>query len=161
MRLNKLAGMLLLSGAVFVSCNGEALEPIRSRGNTAIIASVENDELTRTCIDPTVYKDNVTGLLWTSKDLLGVYGSRGTENAKFENTSTAKAANATFTGKLADGEVPQYCYYPYTDANTGKAYDALTGKVSAVQNYSAADGLLSDDCTARPAPPKVKPTSSR
>ena len=145
MRLNKLAGMLLLSGAVFVSCNGEALEPIRSRGNTAIIASVENDELTRTCIDPTVYKDNVTGLLWTSKDLLGVYGSRGTENAKFENTSTAKAANATFTGKLADGEVPQYCYYPYTDANTGKAYDALTGKVSAVQNYSAADGLLSDD----------------
>lgn len=145
MRLNKLAGMLLLSGAVFVSCNGEALEPIRSRGNTAIIASVENDELTRTCIDPTVYKDNVTGLLWTSKDLLGVYGSSGTENAKFENTSTAKAANATFAGTLKDGETPQYCYYPYSDANARKAFDALTGKVSAVQNYSAADGLLSDD----------------
>ena len=145
MRLNKLAGMLLLSGAVFVSCNGEALEPIRSRGNTAIIASVENDELTRTCIDPTVYKDNVTGLLWTPEDLLGVYGSSGTQNAKFENTSTAKAANATFTGKLSDGETPQYCYYPYSDANAGKAYDALTGKVSAVQSYSAADGLLSDD----------------
>ena len=145
MRLNKLAGMLLLSGAVFVSCNGEALEPIRSRGNTAIIASVENDELTRTCIDPTVYKDNVTGLLWTPQDLLGVYGRNGTKNAKFENTSTAKTANATFTGNLADGEAPQYCYYPYSDANAGKAYDALTGKVSAVQNYSAADGLLSDD----------------
>ena len=145
MRLNKLAGMLLLSGAVFVSCNGEALEPIRSRGNTAIIASVENDELTRTCIDPTVYKDNVTGLLWTSKDLLGVYGSSGTENAKFENTSTAKAANATFAGTLKDGETPQYCYYPYSDANTRKAFDALTGKVSAVKNYSAADCLLSED----------------
>ena len=145
MRLNKLAGILLLSGAVFVSCNGEALEPIRSRGNTAIIASVENDELTRTCIDPTVYKDNVTGLLWTPEDLLGVYGSNGTQNSKFKNTSTAKAANATFTGKLADAEAPQYSYYPYSDANDGKAYDALTGKVSAVQNYSAADGLLSDD----------------
>ena len=145
MRLNKLAGMLLLSGAVFVSCNGEALEPIRSRGNTAIIASVENDELTRTCIDPTVYKDNVTGLLWTSKDLLGVYGSSGTQNAKFENTSTAKAANATFTGKLSDGETPQYCYYPYSEANADKAYNALTGKVSAVQSYSAVAGLLSDD----------------
>ena len=145
MRLNKLAGMLLLSGAVFVSCNGEALEPIRSRGNTAIIASVENDELTRTCIDPTVYKDNVTGLLWTPQDLLGVYGRNGTKNAKFENTSTAKTANATFTGNLADGEAPQYCYYPYSDANARKAFDALTGKVSAVQNYSAADGLLSDD----------------
>ncbi|MDD7136010.1 MAG: hypothetical protein PUH82_06625 [Bacteroidales bacterium] len=145
MRLNKLAGMLLLSGAVFVSCNGEALEPIRSRGNTAIIASVENDELTRTCIDPTVYKDNVTGLLWTPEDLLGVYGSSGTQNAKFENTSTAKAANATFTGKLSDSETPQYCYYPYSEANADKAYNALTGKVSAVQSYSAADGLLSDD----------------
>ena len=145
MRLNKLAGMLLLSGAVFVSCNGEALEPIRSRGNTAIIASVENDELTRTCIDPTVYKDNVTGLLWTSEDLLGVYGNSGTKNAKFENTSKVNAANATFTGTLADGETPQYCYYPYSDANAGKAYDALTGKVSAVQNYSATVGLLSDD----------------
>ena len=145
MRLNKLAGMLLLSGAVFVSCNGEALEPIRSRGNTAIIASVENDELTRTCIDPTVYKDNVTGLLWTPQDLLGVYGSSGTQNSKFENTSTAKAANATFAGTLKDGETPQYCYYPYSDANARKAFDALTGKVSAVQNYSAADGLLSDD----------------
>ena len=144
MRLNKLAGMLLLSGAVFVSCNGEALEPIRSRGNTAIIASVENDELTRTCIDPTVYKDNVTGLLWTSKDFLGVYGS-SSKNAKFENTSTVKAANTTFKGTLADGETPLYCYYPYSDANDGKAYDALTGKVSAVQSYSAADGLLSDD----------------
>ena len=145
MRLNKLAGMLLLSGAVFVSCNGEALEPIRSRGNTAIIASVENDELTRTCIDPTVYKDNVTGLLWTPQDLLGVYGSSGTQNSKFENTSTAKAANATFAGTLKDGETPQYCYYTSSDANARKAFDALTGKVSAVQNYSAADGLLSDD----------------
>ena len=144
MRLNKLAGMLLLSGAVFVSCNGEALEPIRSRGNTAIIASVENDELTRTCIDPTVYKDNVIGLLWTSKDFLGVYGS-SSKNTKFENTSTVKAANTTFKGTLADGETPLYCYYPYSDANDGKAYDALTGKVSAVQSYSAADGLLSDD----------------
>ena len=145
MRLNKLAGMLLLSGAVFVSCNGEALEPIRSRGNTAIIASVENDELTRTCIDPTVYKDNVTGLLWTPEDLLGVYGSSGTQNSKFENTSTAKAANATFTGTLADDETPQYCYYPYSEANADKAYNALTGNVSAVQSYSTADGLLSDD----------------
>lgn len=145
MRIHEFAGMLLIAGAALASCNESALEPTRSRGNAEIIASIENDELTRTCIDPTVYKDNVTGLLWTPEDLLGVYGSSGTKNAKFENKSTVKAANATFKGTLADGEVPQYCYYPYTDANTGKAYDALTGKVSAVQNYSAADGLLSGD----------------
>lgn len=145
MRFHKFAGMLLIAGAALASCNEGALEPTRSRGNAEIIASIENDELTRTCIDPTVYKDNVTGLLWTPEDLLGVYGSSGTQNAKFENTSSVKAANATFTGKLADGEVPQYCYYPYADANAGKAYDALTGKVNAVQSYSAADGLLSDD----------------
>ena len=145
MRFHEFAGMLLIAGAALASCNESALEPTRSRGNVEIIANIENDELTRTCIDPTVYKDNVTGLLWTPEDLLGVYGSSGTQNAKFENTSSVKAANATFTGKLDDGEVPQYCYYPYADANAGKAYDALIGKVSAVQNYSAADGLLSDD----------------
>ena len=145
MRFHEFAGMLLIAGAALASCNESALEPARSRGNAEIIASIENDELTRTCIDSTVYKDNVTGLLWTPEDFLGVYGSSGTQNAKFENTSSVKAANATFTGKLADGEVPQYCYYPYADANAGKAYDALIGKVSAVQDYSAADGLLSDD----------------
>lgn len=145
MRIHEFAGMLLIAGAALASCNESALEPARSRGNAEIIASIENDELTRTCIDPTVYKDNVTGLLWTTDDLLGVYGSSGTKNAKFENKSTVKAANATFSGTLADGEAPQYCYYPYTDANAGKAYDALTGKVNAVQSYSAADGLLSDD----------------
>ena len=145
MRIHEFAGMLLVAGAALASCNESALEPTRSRGNVEIIANIENDELTRTCIDPTVYKDNVTGLLWTPEDLLGVYGSSGTKNAKFENKSTVKAANATFSGTLADGEAPQYCYYPYTDANAGKAYDALTGKVSAVQNYSAADGLLSDE----------------
>ena len=145
MRIHEFAGMLLIAGAALASCNESALEPTRSRGNVEIIANIENDELTRTCIDPTVYKGNVTGLLWTPEDLLGVYGSSGTQNAKFENTSTDKAANATFKGTLADGEVPQYCYYPYADANAGKAYDALTGKVSAEQNYSAADGLLSDD----------------
>ena len=144
MRFHEFAGMLLIAGAALASCNESALEPTRSRGNVEIIANIENDELTRTCIDPTVYKDNVTGLLWTPEDLLGVYGSSGTQNAKFENTSTAKAANATFKGTLADGEVPQYCYYPYADANAGKAYDALTGKVSAEQSYSP-DGMLSDD----------------
>lgn len=144
MRFHEFAGMLLIAGAALASCNESALEPTRSRGNVEIIANIENDELTRTCIDPTVYKDNVTGLLWTPGDFLGVYGSSGTQNAKFENTSTAKAANATFSGTLADGEVPQYCYYPYADANAGKAYDALTGKVSAAQSYSP-DGMLSDD----------------
>lgn len=145
MRFHEFAGMLLIAGAALASCNESALEPTRSRGNAEIIAIIENDELTRTCIDPTVYKDNVTGLLWTPEDLLGVYGSSGTQNAKFENTSSVKAANATFTGKLDDGENPQYCYYPYTDANANKDYDQLTGKVGAVQSYSAAEGLLCDD----------------
>ncbi|MDD5892074.1 MAG: fimbrillin family protein, partial [Bacteroidales bacterium] len=136
--------MLLIAGAALVSCSENALEQDMSKSNVEIIATIDNEGLTRSCIDPTVYKDNVTGLLWSSGDLLGVYGFNCTNNAKFENTSTAKAANATFIGKLADGETPQYCYYPYTEANNGKAYDALTGKVNAVQSYSA-DGLLSDD----------------
>ena len=136
--------MLLIAGAALVSCSENALEQDMSKSNVEIIATIDNEGLTRSCIDPTVYKDNVTGLLWTSGDLLGVYGSSGTKNAEFKNNSTVKAANTTFTGTLKGGEAPQYCYYPYTEANNGKAYDALTGKVNAKQSYSA-DGLLSDD----------------
>lgn len=135
--------MLLIAGAALVSCSENALEQDMSKGNVEIIATIDNEGLTRSCIDPTPY-DGKTGILWTQGDLLGVYGSNGTQNADFKNTSTAKAANATFSGTLADGETPQYCYYPYTEANNGKAYDALTGKVNAKQSYSA-DGLLSDD----------------
>ena len=129
----------------FASCS-DGLEQAKD-GRTVIYAELGDESLaqTKSCIDPTVYSQNMVGLLWTSGDKLGVFGSAGKTNAEFTSSLSSAATTAAFRGTLGEGETPLYSYYPYTAANDGKAYDALVGKVSAVQSYSAADGLLSDD----------------
>ena len=137
------ARMLLIAGAALVSCSENALEQDMSKGNVEIIATIDNEGLTRSCIDSTPY-DGKTGILWTKDDCIGVFGST-TKNAMFTNTSEENAATTGFTGTLADGDKPQYAYYPYTSDNEGKVATALTGSVSATQSYSETEGLLSDD----------------
>ncbi|MDD6252773.1 MAG: fimbrillin family protein [Bacteroidales bacterium] len=142
---NNITRMLLIAGVALVSCNEINPDRDPDGGNVVITATIESEGLTRSCIDPAQYSGGVTGLLWTPDDCLGVYGDAGTGNAKFTNTSTTKSGSTTFSGTLADGEAPQYAYYPYTEANAGKEATALTGSVSAEQSYSQADGLLTDD----------------
>ena len=129
----------------FASCS-DGIEQAKD-GKTVIYAELGDEALaqTKSCIDPTVYSQNEVGLLWTSGDELGVFGSANSKNVAFSNSLSSAATTAAFSGTLGDGETPQYAYYPYTAANNGKSYDALAGKVSAVQSYSASDGLLSDD----------------
>ena len=116
-------------------------------GNTTIEAIIDAGEgvESRTCIDTQHYSGGVTGLLWTPGDQLGVYGTGSTKNAAFELTQTAPTTKGTFSGTLADGEAPKYAYYPYSEANNGKAVTALSGTVSAVQTYSQSEGTLTDD----------------
>ena len=129
----------------FASCS-DGLEQAKD-GRTVIYAELWDESLaqTKSCIDPTVYSQNKVGLLWTSEDKLGVFGSAGKTNAEFTSSLSSAATTAAFSGTLGVGETPLYAYYPYTAANDGKAYDALVGKVSAVQRYRSSDGLLSDD----------------
>lgn len=139
---NKITRMLLIAGVALVSCNENALEQDRPRGNVDIIATIDNEGLTRSCIDSTPYGEK-TGILWTKDDCIGVFGST-TKNAKFTNTSTTNAATTGFTGTLDSGDAPQYAYYPYS-ADAGTDVSALSGSVSATQSYSEDTGLLSDD----------------
>ena len=129
----------------FASCS-DGLEQAKD-GRTVIYAELGDESLaqTKSCIDPTVYSQNKVGLLWTRGDMLGVFGSAGKTNAKFTSSLSSAATTAAFSGTLGEGETPLYAYYPYTAANDDKTFDALVGKVSAVQSYSASDGLLSDD----------------
>ena len=134
--------MLLIAGAALVSCSENALEQDMSKGNVEIIATIDNEGLTRSCIDSTPY-DGKTGILWTKDDCIGVFGST-TKNAMFTNTSKENAATTGFTGSLDSGDTPEYAYYPYSE-NAGTDANALSGSVSATQYYSGATGLLSDD----------------
>ena len=134
--------MLLIAGAALVSCSENALEQDMSKGNVEIIATIDNEGLTRSCIDSTPY-DRKTGILWTPDDCIGVFGST-TKNAMFTNTSKENAATTGFTGSLDSGDTPEYAYYPYSE-NAGTDATALSGSVSATQYYSEATGRLSDD----------------
>ena len=106
--------------------------------------SHNEDPLTKTSIDPKTYDNNVTGILWTPGDKLGVFGI-STFNAKFTTDISAPAANAAFSGTLKDGDTPLYAYYPYSAANADKEAGALTGTVAAEQTYNINKGILSDD----------------
>lgn len=142
-KLTTIVAALGLAG--LCSCSDEAGLRWAGNGNTTITASIDGaDALTRTCIDPTEYDNGVVGVLWTPGDQLGVFGS-STKNALFTNSSTTNVDRASFTGTLADGETPQYAYYPYSKANAGKAVTELTGTVSAEQTFDLTTGKLTDD----------------
>lgn len=142
---NNITRMLLIAGVALVSCNEMNPDLNPDGGNVVITATIESAELTRSCIDPNQYSNNVTGLLWTPDDTLGVYGTSGTKNAEFKNTASSNAKSTTFSGTLADGEAPQYAYFPYTSANDGKEATELTGTVSREQTYSLATGKINCD----------------
>ena len=143
-----LAALLLLSaGAVLAGCGADTLFDDGVRGNVVVVADIDNGhDGTRTCIDPNTYSGNVTGVLWTPDDRLGVFGTAGTANAPFSNVETsAKRGRTSFTGTLAAGEEPQYAYYPFSEDNSSRSADNLQGTVHGEQTFSLATGLLSDD----------------
>ena len=138
-----LALLSLIAGAMMASCADIAENEIIGR-DTFITAVIDDGGAeTRTCIDPTVYRDGVTGLLWSPNDSIGVFSESGTENARFVSNSEAKVKNAVFAGTMST--VPEYAYYPYTAENDGLAPTGLKGEVGSVQRYDIASKLLGYD----------------
>ena len=143
----KLSALVAAMGlAALSSCSDDVLNGWGKKGNTTLTASIDDARMeSRTCIDPKSYSGNVTGVLWTPDDCLGVFGDASTKNAKFTNVETTNVAKASFKGDMVDGESPLYAYYPYSAGNDGKDPSALSGTVSAEQTFSLSTGLLTDD----------------
>ena len=138
-----LALLSLIAGAMMASCADIAENEIIGR-DTFITAVIDDGGAeTRTCIDPTVYRDGVTGLLWSPNDSIGVFSESGTENARFVSNSEAKVKNAVFAGTMST--VPEYAYYPYTAENDGLAPTGLKGSVGSLQKYNIVSKVLSYD----------------
>ena len=143
---NHLRSALLsvLTGAVLTACSvNDLIEPVPGGGNFIISVEAEDAAQTRTCIDPTVYRDGVTGLMWSPKDSIGVFSAEGKENALFVSNSDANVKNAVFAGTM--GAVPEYAYFPYTTDNDGLSPTELKGSVGSVQKYDIATKVLSYD----------------
>ena len=130
---------------LFTSCANRLDE--NNDGKTVIYAEMESDEIiqTKSCIDPSTYSDNKTGILWTSDDKLGVFGDGSSVNVPFTNSLSSPAGNAAFTGILAAGENPLYAYFPYTVDNDGRAVSSLSGSVSSTQTWDSEAEKLNDD----------------
>ena len=138
-----LALLSLIAGAMMASCADIAENEIIGR-DTFITAVIDDGGAeTRTCIDPTVYRDGVTGLLWSPNDSIGVFSESGTENARFVSNSEANVKNAVFAGTMIS--VPEYAYFPYTTENDGLRPTALKGSVGSLQKYDIVGKVLSYD----------------
>ena len=138
-----LALLSVIAGAMMASCADIAENEIIGR-DTFITAVIDDGGAeTRTCIDPTVYRDGVTGLLWSPNDSIGVFSESGTENARFVSNSEANVKNAVFAGTMST--VPEYAYYPYTAENDGLAPTGLKGSVGSLQKYDIVGKVLSYD----------------
>lgn len=127
-----------------VSCQEEELIKNSSNGNVTILARMDDGIQTRTCVDNSSSGDT-SGILWSPKDQIGVYGDKGTKNALFEAANTGNVAEAEFNGTLASGEYPTYAYYPYGVDNVTSEITALKGNLKLEQTFDMTTGKLEGD----------------
>lgn len=126
------------------SCQEESLVQDASKGNITIIGRMGGEVKTRTCVDSSS-PDGVAGILWSPKDIIGVYGDKGTKNAMFESANTGNVAEAEFNGTMATGEYPTYAYYPYSTDNAAADVTALKGNLKLTQTFDMTTGKLEAD----------------
>ena len=65
------------------ACQEDVLVEEVTKGNVTIIGRMSSELTTRTCVDSSS-PDGEAGILWSSKDQIGVYGDKSTKNALFE-----------------------------------------------------------------------------
>lgn len=127
-----------------VSCQEEELIKNSSNGNVTILARMDDGIQTRTCVDNSS-SDDASGILWSPKDQIGVYGDKGTKNALFESANTGNVAEAEFNGTMTTGEYPTYAYYPYSEDNATADVTALKGNLKLEQTFDMTTGKLEGD----------------
>ena len=126
------------------SCREDYLVRNESNGNITIIGRMGGDVKTRTCVDSSS-PDGVAGILWSPRDIIGVYGDKGTKNAMFESANTSNVAEAEFNGTMITGEYPTYAYYPYSADNAAADVTALKGDLKLTQTFDMTTGKLEAD----------------
>ncbi|WP_302429937.1 CotH kinase family protein [Phocaeicola coprophilus] len=126
------------------ACREDSFVQNESKGNVTIVGHMGGDVQTRTCVDNSS-PDGVAGILWSPKDIIGVYGDKGTKNAMFESANTGNVAEAEFNGTLASGEYPTYAYYPYGADNATSEITALKGNLKLEQTFDMTTGNLEGD----------------
>ena len=135
------AAVCLLSLA---ACQEEMLTSEGTKDNVEILARMDGNISTRTCVGNTT-EDGATGILWTPGDRIGVYGTDGTQNAPFASANTGAVSEAVFSGNLKQGEAPAYAYYPYNEDNISADLSSIKGNLKLTQGFDLGSSTLECD----------------
>ena len=123
------------------ACQEELLVAPGAKGTVEILARMDGEINTRTCVGSST-ADGTVGILWMPGDRIGVYGEDGTQNAPFASANTGAVAEAIFTGNLQQGEKPAYAYYPYSEDNAAASVSAIKGNLKLTQTYDMGTGRI-------------------
>lgn len=139
---NRLMAVLLTAVTISATSCSDDFGEKTSRGETTITAFTgETGPESRTAIDETEYIGGETGILWTSRDTLGVFCDKDS-NVPFTNSLTAPQGRAQFKGIMTG--TPRYAYFPYS-RTAGTDVTSLKGTLYAEQLYDAATRYISGD----------------
>lgn len=127
------------------SCANEELS-VPDSLEDRIIATMADPTTTKTAMGGYEDGTNVVGILWTSRDQIGVFEASGASQKCYEKTDDsgdkANAAFAVVTGTPAFSQ-PTYAYYPYNAENDGRDITSLVGSLPNQQNMD--NGNLNGD----------------
>lgn len=140
MRQKTIPVVLAITTFLLASCSQDDLRRLSPKNN--IVASIQSAS-TRTAVDNPEEGSDVTGIVWTDGDQIGVFDATGTEQRCYKKMGEGNAAKATFSATGEAFNDPKFAYYPYSAENEGRSMTSLQGNLPSKQ--SADSGLLSGD----------------
>lgn len=139
MRQKTIPVVLAITTFLLASCSQDDLRRLSPKNN--IVASIQSAS-TRTAVDNPEEGSDVTGIVWTKGDQIGVFDASGTDQKCYEKVGTESQPKAEFSATDAFKD-PKFAYYPYSAENKGRSMTSLLGSLPSEQR--ADEGLLSGD----------------
>lgn len=142
---------LMLCVPVFAGALGcSQREALPETGSTkeVVIFGLQEDfagDRTRSVVGE-VLDNGAIAMNWSVEDKIGVFGSGTTTNEPFTSTNTYPIRETGFKGNLADGDTPEYAYYPYSAAAIDK--NAIPVNIPTTQEYSGTSSIAEYDFKA-------------
>lgn len=115
--------LLCMFGVVSCTIDEEGVN-VNERA-VSLTARIQSEAGTRTAIE------NDGTVTWMSSDNIGVFGDKNSKNVPFK-LLTGEGTTASFSGTLAEEEIPVLAYYPYTE---DASFDGTALKMTFPKEY--------------------------
>lgn len=140
MRQKTIPVVLAIATFLLASCSQDDLRRLSPKNN--IVASIQSAS-TRTAVDNPEEGSDVTGIVWTDGDQIGVFDASGTEQKCYKKVGAQSQPKAEFSATGVAFDEPKFAYYPYSAENNGRSMESLLGNIPS--SSSGDQDLLSGD----------------